>query len=104
MLSGTRAGQVVTTTDAKGRTVVMTFTPKGGQQVSELILKTTTGANGQRSTITSFAVVGGPTQGSGSHTTKKPGLASGAGAPVGRYAGEAAALVGGALGLAAVLL
>jgi len=105
VLSGTKAGQVITTTDAEGRTVVMTYTPGGGKQISELVLKTTQLPNGKQSTITSYAIVGGKTRGpGGAETTGKPGLQSGLAAPTGRYIGEVAAVVGGALGVAAVLL
>jgi hypothetical protein len=105
VLSGTKAGQVITTTDAEGKTVVMTYTPGGGEKISELIVKTTNLPNGGQSTITSFAVVGGgKTKGAGTQTTGSPGLQSALAAPTGRYAGEVAAVVGGALGIAAVLL
>jgi hypothetical protein len=101
VLSGT-AGQVITTTDARGRTVVMTYTPGGGE-VSELILKTTNLPGGGKSTITSYAVVGGNTNG-GNGPTGSPTLQSGLAAPTARYVGEVAAMVGGAIGVAAVLL
>lgn len=103
VLSGTRAGQVITTTDARGRTVVLTYHPGGGQ-VSELVIRTTNLPGGGRSTITSFAEVGGPTRGAQGTGKGKPGLQSGAASPTARYAGEIAALVGGAMGVAAVLL
>jgi len=103
VLSGTKSGQVITTTDAAGKTVVMTYTPGGGA-VSELVQKTITGANGKQSTITSFAVIGGATQGP-EHTNGKgpPGLQTNLAAPTGRYLGEMAALLGGAIGMAAML-
>jgi len=110
VLSGSTSGQVITTTDAQGRTVTLTYTPDANA-VSQLVLETTSLANGQRSTITSFAVVGGaatitsqlprPTPAS---TTGTPGLQSGLAAPTGRYAGEMAAFVGGAMGVAAIIL
>lgn len=103
VLSGTRAGQVVTTTDARGRTVVLTYHPGGGQ-VSELVIRTTNLPGGGRSTITSFANVGAPTQEAQGTGKGKPGLQSGVASPTARYAGEIAALVGGAMGVAAVLL
>ena len=110
VLSGTSSGEVVTTTNARGRTVVMTYTPGGGR-VSELVLQTTRLPNGQQSTITSFAVVGGATNtlgaaGDGASmptNTREPGLQSGVAAPTSRYVGGIAALLGGAVGLAALL-
>lgn len=103
VLSGTKAGQVITTTDAAGKTVVATYHPGGGA-ISELIQKTTTLPNGKQTIITSFAVVGGPTQGA-EHTNGKgpPGLQTNLAAPTGRYMGEMAALLGGAIGVAAML-
>ncbi|KAI6890977.1 hypothetical protein KC334_g14377 [Hortaea werneckii] len=110
VLSASTSGQVITTTDSQGRTVTLTYTPDANA-VSQLVLETTSLANGQRSTITSFAVVGGaatitsqlprPTPAS---TTGTPGLQSGFAAPTGRYAGEMAAFVGGAMGMAAIIL
>merc|ERR1712144_183031 len=83
VLAASTSGQVITTTDAQGRTVTLTYTPDANA-VSQLVLETTSLANGQRSTITSFAVVGGaatitsqlprPTPAS---TTGTPGLQSG---------------------------
>ncbi|KAF2113038.1 hypothetical protein BDV96DRAFT_149317 [Lophiotrema nucula] len=49
-------GQVLTTTDARGSTVLTTYTPGGGK-VSSILLITTTGADGQRSVITSYTYV-----------------------------------------------
>jgi len=110
VVSGTHYGEVVTTTDSKGRTVVLTYTPGGGE-VNSLVLKTTTLPNGQQSTITSYAIIGGATTaasaagGSGHHSASgTPGLQSGIAAPTGRYIGEIAAVVGGAVGIAAALL
>ena len=88
----------------------MNFTPgvAGGGGVSELVLRTTQLPNGQQSTFTSFAVVGGatPTRGSGGtgKTSGNPSLQSGLAAPTGRCVGEMAALVGGAIGAAAAML
>ncbi|EMC98998.1 hypothetical protein BAUCODRAFT_573250 [Baudoinia panamericana UAMH 10762] len=111
VLSGSHQGQVITTTDAGGRTVVLTYTPGGGQ-VSQLVLRTTQLPNGQLSTITSYAVVGGaatitstPSNAAARQTSSSShGLQSGIAAPTGRYVGEVAAMVGGAIGMAAVLL
>lgn len=111
VLSGTSSGEVITTTNNRGRTVVLTYTPGGGH-VSELVLQTTRLANGQQSTITSFAIVGGTTNtlaGAGvgdsqPKSTGQPGLVSGSGAePTGRCVGGVAAMLGGAVGLAALL-
>ena len=103
VLSGTRSGEVVTTTDAAGRTVVMTYTPGGGA-VSEVVVKTTKLNNGQESTITSYTNIGGKTQGAeqGGKAKGSPKL-QGIAAPTGRIGGEMAALVGGAMGMAAWL-
>ena len=104
VLSGTRSGQVITTTDAAGRTVVMTYTPGGGA-ISELVIRTTNLPGGGQSTITSFAVVGGATQGADSATeTGEPGLQSGAVSMGAFMGGVAAAMIGGVIGVAAVML
>lgn len=100
VLSGTSSGQLITTTDSAGKTVVLTYTPGGGA-VSELVQKTTTLPNGDRKTLTSFAIVGKPTAGADA-TKGSPGLQNIA-KPTGRYAGEMAAIFGGAVGLAAML-
>lgn len=108
--SGVSNGATLTTTDARGRTVVTTITPAGAA-VSALVLETTVLPNGQQSTITSLQVVGG--QAAATQTTDsaepsstgrgKPGLQSALAAPTHRYVGEIAALVGGAIGVAALL-
>ena len=102
VLSGTSKGQVITTTDAAGKTVVLTYTPGGGQ-VSELVVKTKQLPNGGQTTITSFAVVGGQTPNAENGNTKPKPTLQGLAAPTGRYVGEMAALVGGAVGVAALL-
>lgn len=103
VISGTSSGQKVTTTDAAGKTVVMTYTPGGGA-VSELVQKTKTLPNGQKTVVTSFAVVGGPTQGAEKTNGQgPPGLQTNLASPTGRYIGEMAALFGGAIGVAAML-
>ena len=102
VISGTSSGQVITTTDAAGRTVVATYTPGGGD-VSELVVKTTKLPNGQQSTITSFAVVGGATHGAVDQNPQKPGLQTALAAPTQQYLGAMAAVVGGAVGFAAML-
>lgn len=112
VLSGTRSGEVITTTDAHGSTVVLTYTPGGGA-LSQLVLETTRLPNGQESTITSFAIVGGDAtvtsnvpgaSPSPTGSSKSPGLQSGIAAPTGRFIGEMAAIVGGAVGVAAAIL
>lgn len=95
------AGEVLTTTDAKGSTFLTTYTPGGGK-ISSVKLITTTGADGKPSTITSYAFVdpaettqaggGSPTQ-----TTGKPGLQTGAAAAVSKNFAVGYAMVGGAL-------
>ena len=103
VVSGTKSGQVITTTDAAGKTVVMTYTPGGGA-VSELVQKTKTLPNGQQTTLTSFAVVGGATQGADQTGGRgSPGLQTNFARPTGRYVGEMAAMFGGAIGVAAML-
>jgi hypothetical protein len=110
VLSDASEGAVITTTDAKGRTIVTTITPGGGE-VSALVYQTTVLPDGQRSTITSFALVGGAAAATpsgsqaapGASSTGTPGLQHGMAAPTGKYAGELAALVGGAIGFAALL-
>lgn len=109
--SGVSDGATLTTTDARGRTVVTTITPAGAA-VSALVLETTVLPNGQQSTITSLQVVGGQaaatqTTDDGPQASKTgkgaPGLQSALAAPTHRYIGEVAALVGGAIGVAALL-
>lgn len=112
VLTSPTPGGVYTVTDKAGRIATITWTPSGGV-VSQVQLATTTLPNGQRSTITSFAVVGGaggatsgPGQSSGSSpsSTTKPGLQSGAAAPSSWYAAEVAMLVGAAVGVAGLVL
>ncbi|KAF2706023.1 hypothetical protein K504DRAFT_460113 [Pleomassaria siparia CBS 279.74] len=73
------AGQVMTSTDAQGSTVLTTYTPGGGR-VSSILLITTTGENGSPTVVTSYTYVdpAAATQTSppaASGTTKgKPGL------------------------------
>jgi len=105
VLSSVKSGQVVSTTDAKGSTFITTFTPGGGQ-VQSLVLQTTTLANGQQSTITSFAVVESETatSQSGSTATSGPKLQNGGEGIRSRSLGaEAIVIVGGALGVALLL-
>ena len=81
-------GQVLTTTNAEGSTLLTTYTPGGGR-VSSVKLVTTTDAEGQPTTLTSITYVdptdlgnGGGNQGTsgGSATspTGRPGVQSGA--------------------------
>lgn len=107
VLSGNHKGQLITTTDASGRTVTLRYTGKVGE-VDAYVTRTTTGANGQPITYTSFAVVG-PTGAAATQNgdnaggnSRSPGL-QGAAAPTARFAGEVAALVGGAVGVMALL-
>jgi len=114
VLSGTHSGQVITTTDARGSTVVLTYTPSGAA-ISELVLYTTRLPNGMQSTITSFAVVGAGGGGAatstaaagasaGASSSGTHGLQSALAAPTARWAGEIAVVVGGAMGVAALIL
>lgn len=70
-------GQVLTQTDDKGSTFVTTYTPSGGK-VSSVLLLTTTGADGQPSTVTTWTEVyqGASTTPPGNNPTNtgKPGL------------------------------
>lgn len=61
VLSSPRPNGVYTTVDNIGRTVVITYTPPPAMTVSEKTLRTTTLADGSRSTVTSYAIVGGTT-------------------------------------------
>lgn len=101
-------GQVLTATNVRGSTFLTTYTPGGGT-VSSVFLVTTTGPGGKPITLTSYAYVGAnPTgtqpgqepQGTGT-STAKPGLQTGAAGVLSRRWGvEAAAVVGGAVGVA----
>ena len=108
VLSNPHADDVYTTTDDKGREATITYNPGGGV-VSEVVVHTTILPDGQRSTVTSFEIVGGtvvvtkPTEGAGAETSKKPGLQSGAALPSSFYAAEVAVLIGAAIGVAAFL-
>lgn len=75
-------GQVLTKTNAEGSTFLTTYTPGSGR-VSEIVLRTTTGADGQQSVVTSYTYVDpaaqateGSTNESGS--TAQPSLQRGA--------------------------
>ncbi|KXT02723.1 hypothetical protein AC578_5415 [Pseudocercospora eumusae] len=109
VLSRPTPGGVYTTTDSGGEVAIVTYTPGGGV-VSQLEIQTTVLPNGQRSTITSFAQVGGATNapaagGSASASgSGRPGLQSGAGMPSSWYAAELAIFVGAAIGLAGLIL
>lgn len=98
-----------TTTDSGGEVAIVTYTPGGGV-VSQLQVQTTVLPNGQRSTITSFAEVGGATNapasgGSASASgTGKPGLQSSAVMPSSWLAAEMAIFVGAAIGLVGLVL
>jgi hypothetical protein len=73
------AGEVRTETDARGSTFVTTYTPGGGK-ISSVKLITTTGADGKPSTITSYTFVD-PAQTPASNPTQsggRPGLQTGA--------------------------
>jgi hypothetical protein len=103
VLSSVTPSQVITATDAKGSTFVTTFTPGGGS-VSQLVLKTSTLANGQATTITSFAVVGAETAAAGASGTAGPHLQNGGDSFRSRsFGAEALAIVGGAFGVALFL-
>lgn len=112
VLSDASYGAVITATDAKGSTFITTYTPGGGA-VSQLVLQTTQLPNGQRSTITSYAIAGAggaatstaqaASGGASATGTGKPGLQSGGASATRRYMGEMVALVGGAVGVAAFL-
>ena len=102
VFSNVHSGEAMTTTDAKGRTFVTTFTPNGGH-VSSLVLETTTLPNGQKSTITSFAPAtgGAATQTGPTGSSGSPHLQNGA--PTPRRVGKHAIALIGAVG-AAILL
>nr|POF11583.1 hypothetical protein CFP56_44421 [Quercus suber] len=108
VITASSSGQVVTGTDSAGRTVVFTYTPSGGQ-IAETVLQTTTGAGGEVVTYTSFAVVGGETPTATTDAAPSDAtdgsamLQHGLAAPTGRYAAEIAVLIGGAIGIAALL-
>ena len=112
MLSDITYGEVVTATDARGSTFVTTYTPGGGR-VSSLVLETITLPDGQRSTITSLAVIGGQaatgtqaaaaTSTAASKTGAAPGLQSGIASANRGYAKEMVAVIGGAIGVAYLL-
>ncbi|KAF1973799.1 hypothetical protein BU23DRAFT_124366 [Bimuria novae-zelandiae CBS 107.79] len=91
-------GQVLTRTNAEGGTFLTTYTPGSGR-VSSIVLKTTTGADGRQSVVTSYTYVdpaAQATNGGGDEPagTAKPSLQRDA-AP--RYRVADAAVLGGAL-------
>lgn len=91
-------GQVLTRTNDQGSTFLTTYTPTG-EGVSSVLLLTTTGADGQPSTITSYTYVN-PAAPTGSPSgkptnTAKPGLQTNAAV---RNRAVDAAVYGGALG------
>ena len=103
--------QLVTTTDPTGRVITLTSTPSGS---TATVRRTTTDAAGRASTVTSLEVVGGATdvsvsgddgdEGDASATNDaEPSLREGVAAPTGRFVGGMAAVVGGAVGLVALL-
>lgn len=92
-------GQVLTRTNAEGSTFLTTYTPGSGR-VSSIVLLTTTGADGQRSVVTSYTYVdpaAQATEGSPEEpgSTAKPSLQKGAAA--GHRVMDAAVLGGAAL-------
>jgi len=101
VLSSVTSGQVLTTTDGRGQTFVTTFTPGGGR-VSSLVLITTTLPDGQKSTITSFAVASAVTSGADASGTSNPKLQTGA-AVHRMVERQGLALVGGVIGAAMLL-
>lgn len=91
-------GQILTSTNAQGSTLLTTYTPKAGE-VSSIKLVTTTGADGQPSTITSYTFVdpAQPTQAQNAPASTqagKPGLQT---AAANKNAAIGYAVVGGAL-------
>ncbi len=109
VVSGTKPGEAVTTTDAAGKTVVVTYSPHG--LVSEIVYRTTTNAKGNVITTSEYVVVGAsPTPGAQGDTTSGSGGSKGnpnlqSGAPGGStwYAGELVPLLGVAMGVAFLL-
>lgn len=95
------AGEVLTTTNAQGSTLLTTYTPGGGK-ISSVKLITTTGTDGRPSTITSYTFVDPAEQtqtGGGdnpSQTTGRPSLQTNA---ANKKNALGFAVVGGALAL-----
>ncbi|KAF2025338.1 hypothetical protein EK21DRAFT_104011 [Setomelanomma holmii] len=91
-------GEVRTETNAQGSTFVTTYTPGGGK-ISSIRLITTTGADGKPSTLTSYTFVD-PAQATEApnptQSSGKPGLQTGA---ANKNAALGYALAGGALAL-----
>lgn len=108
VLTSPTPGGVYTVTDARGEVATITYLVGNGV-VSQLELATTTLPNGQRSTITSFAQVGGQDitaapSGQPASSGAKPGLQSGAAVLNTYYAAEMAIALGAAIGMAALML
>ena len=70
------SGQVVSTTNDEGSTLVTTFTPDGGS-VSSLVLQTTTLDDGSLQTLTSYATVAAASATDADATTEAPSLQTG---------------------------
>ncbi|KAI9652335.1 MAG: hypothetical protein M1831_006882 [Alyxoria varia] len=112
-LTDASPGDVFTITDQDGRVITTTYAGGGGGPVRSLVLQTKTLPNGERSTLTSVAVIvptvepgNTPTQEgvTASATGPAPGLVTGNTGVVSRKIGkEAVALVVGAAGVAWLL-
>jgi hypothetical protein len=108
VLSRPTAGGVYSTTNSRGGPVVVTYQPGGGT-VSELMVYTSTLANGQRSTITSFANIPGPTNAgsdagpAANPSQSNPSLQSGAILQSSYFAAAFAALISLAVGAVMML-
>lgn len=90
-------GQVLTQTNAQGSVFLTTYTPGSGR-VSSIVLKTTTGADGRQSVVTSYTYVDPAAQATGDSpsdpgSTAKPSLQKGAAAA---HRVVDAAVIGGA--------
>lgn len=104
VISPTRPGQVITTTNDEGDTVTVRYTPPGSV-VSQVITRTTVLPNGGTSTLTSYAIVGGQNTviATGTGGPGDPGLQSGSPAQTAKYGVKLAALLGVAIGVAAMM-
>ncbi|QIW96440.1 hypothetical protein AMS68_001958 [Peltaster fructicola] len=104
-LTNVSPGATISTTDASGRAVVITYTPGGGVATNAVFL-TTTLPDGERRTITTYETPGQATSTTAAAATVTsasvtPTLPAGSGT---RYqAGGVAAVVGGAIGLLALI-
>jgi hypothetical protein len=109
-LSDATVGAVITTTDGRGSTYVTTITPSG-DRVSQLVLRTSTLADGGLQTITSFATVGAGNAAAATASSEQatstgrgdPSLQDSMAANPPRYAPGVAALIAVAFGVVVFL-